>query len=122
MTWCRTASMSTIERGRGAVEGAVDSRGRSDASAITAATIPVPPTLRGRDPELATIGESLGRLRAGSGSVILIEAPSGMGKSRLIDESVRLASRLSLAVGGSAAEPGEGAAELAPMLRALFGG
>ncbi len=80
------------------------------------------PTLRGRDDELSVIGGRLGRLRAGSGSVILVEAPSGMGKSRLIEETTRMASRLPLTVGGSAAEPGEGAAELAPLLRALFDG
>ena len=43
------------------------------------------------------------------------------GKTRVIDESIRIATGLSLSVGRSAAEPGEGAAELAPMLRALFG-
>src|ERR1700677_2390984 len=103
------------------MEGAVHSRGQPDAVATSAAAIVAAPTVRGRDRELAAIGDCLGRLRSGSGSVIVVEAPSGMGKTRVIDESIRIATGLSLSVGHSAAEPGEGAAELAPMLRALFG-
>lgn len=80
------------------------------------------PSLRGRDRELAAVGEQLDHLRTGSSSVTLVEGPAGMGKSRLIAEATRMAARLSLAVGASAAEPGDGAAELAPVLRALFGG
>ncbi|MEA2197436.1 MAG: hypothetical protein QOJ25_1487, partial [Solirubrobacteraceae bacterium] len=45
-----------------------------------------------------------------------------MGKSRLVDEGVRMARRLSLAVGVGAAEPSDSVAELAPLLRALFDG
>jgi DNA-binding CsgD family transcriptional regulator/tetratricopeptide (TPR) repeat protein len=80
------------------------------------------PTIRGRDTELAVLGELLGRLRSGAGGVLLIEGAAGMGKSRLIGEGVRLAQRLSLSVAIGAAEPSESVAELAPLLRALFDG
>ena len=80
------------------------------------------PTIRGRDPELAALGEQLDRLRSGSGSVVLIEGAAGMGKSRLIGEAVSMARRLSLSAGIGVAEPAENVAELAPLLRALFDG
>ena len=80
------------------------------------------PTIRGRDAELAVLGELLGRVRSGSGAVLLIEGAAGMGKSRLIGEGVRMARRLSFPVGIGAAEPSESVAELAPLLRALFDG
>ena len=72
--------MSCCERGTGAMEGpSTHGTWRSGRDpAIVAA-----PTLRGRDRELAAIGDCLGRLRAGSGSVILIEAPSGHGQEPL---------------------------------------
>ena len=80
------------------------------------------PTIRGRDAELAVLGELLGRVRSGSGAVLLVEGAPGMGKSRLIGEGVRMARRLSFPVGIGAAEPSESVAELAPLLRALFDG
>jgi DNA-binding CsgD family transcriptional regulator/DNA-binding Lrp family transcriptional regulator len=80
------------------------------------------PTIRGRDAELAVLGELLGRMRSGSGAVLLIEGAAGMGKSRLIGEGVRMARRLSFPVGVGAAEPSESVAELAPLFRALFDG
>jgi DNA-binding CsgD family transcriptional regulator/tetratricopeptide (TPR) repeat protein len=80
------------------------------------------PTIRGRDAELAVLGEQLDRVRSGSGAVVLIEGAAGMGKSRLIGEGVRMARRLSFRVGVGAAEPSESVAELAPLLRALFDG
>jgi predicted ATPase len=79
-------------------------------------------TIRGRDAELAVLGAMLGRVRSGSGAVLLIQGAAGMGKSRLIGEGVRIAHRLSLPVGFGAAEPSESVAELAPLLRALFDG
>jgi DNA-binding CsgD family transcriptional regulator len=79
-------------------------------------------TIRGRDAELAALGEQLARVRSGSGSVLLIEGAAGMGKSRLVAEGVRMAERLSLPAGIGAAEPSESVAELAPLLRALFDG
>jgi DNA-binding CsgD family transcriptional regulator len=83
---------------------------------------PLSPMIRGRDPELAVLDESLRRLRAGLGTVILIEGAAGMGKSRLISEGVRMARRLSMPVGMGGAEPTGSMAELAPLLGALFDG
>lgn len=80
------------------------------------------PTIRGRDAELAALSELLDRVRSGSGAVLLIEGAAGMGKSRVIDEGVRMAHRLSFPVGVGTAEPSESVAELAPLLRALFDG
>jgi DNA-binding CsgD family transcriptional regulator/DNA-binding Lrp family transcriptional regulator len=83
---------------------------------------PLSPSVRGRDEELAVLGDLLGHVRSGSGAVLLIEGEAGMGKSRLIGEGVRMARRLSLPVGIGVAEPSESVAELAPLLRALFDG
>ena len=80
------------------------------------------PIIRGRDAELAAVGDLLGRVRSGSGGVLLIGGTAGMGKSRLIGEGVRMAQRASVAVGIGAADPWESVAELAPLLRALFDG
>ena len=80
------------------------------------------PTLRGRDAELAVLGEQLARVRSGSSAVVVIEGAAGMGKSRLIGEGLRMARRASVPVGLGAAEPSESVAELAPLLRALFDG
>jgi DNA-binding CsgD family transcriptional regulator/tetratricopeptide (TPR) repeat protein len=80
------------------------------------------PTIRGRDAELGVLGAMLGRVRSGSGGVLLIEGAAGMGKSRLIGEGVRMAHHLSVPLGIGAAEPSESVAELAPLLRALFEG
>jgi DNA-binding CsgD family transcriptional regulator/tetratricopeptide (TPR) repeat protein len=68
------------------------------------------------------VGDLLDRVRSGSGSVLLIEGPAGMGKTRLIAETTRMAQRVSFPVGVGAAEPSESVAELAPLLRALFDG
>ena len=80
------------------------------------------PTISGRDAELGVVGDQLGRVRSGSGTVLLIEGEAGMGKSRLVAEGVAMARRQSLPVGISVAEPSESVAELAPLLRALFDG
>ncbi|MDQ1540896.1 MAG: hypothetical protein QOH29_1622, partial [Actinomycetota bacterium] len=80
------------------------------------------PTIRGRDAELSAFGEMLGRVRSGSGAVLLIEGAAGIGKSRLLAEGEKMAHRLGFPVGVGAAEPSESVAELAPLLRALFDG
>jgi DNA-binding CsgD family transcriptional regulator len=82
----------------------------------------ISPTVRGRDAELTALGALFGRVRSGSGSVLMIEGAAGMGKSRLIGEGLRMAARLSFPVGTGTAEPSESMAELAPLLRALFDG
>ena len=83
---------------------------------------PLPLMIRGRDPELAVLEESLQRLRAGVGAVVLIEGAAGMGKSRLLSEGVKMARRLSVPVGIGGAEPTGSMAELALLLGALFDG
>lgn len=52
----------------------------------------------------------------------MIEGAPGLGKSRLLAEVQRMASRMSLAFCVGVAEPSETAAEFAPLLRALSGG
>jgi DNA-binding CsgD family transcriptional regulator len=78
--------------------------------------------IRGRDAELAALGQLLSRLRSGSGAVLLMAGAAGLGKSRVIAEGVRMAQRASVPAGVGAAEPWESVAELAPLLRALFDG
>jgi predicted ATPase len=53
------------------------------------------PAIRGRDSELASVGEQLARLRSGVGAVILVEGGAGIGKTRLLDEAAAMASRMS---------------------------
>src|SRR5260370_283969 len=60
--------------------------------------------LRGRDAEIAAIDAALGGARDGRGSVLLVEGGPGLGKSRLLEEAVRLAGRLWWRRAGNAAE------------------
>jgi DNA-binding CsgD family transcriptional regulator len=78
--------------------------------------------LYGRDPELGVLREALDRLALGEGSVVVIEGMPGIGKSRLLAEAARMATRRSVRVGLGEADPSEGVVELAPLLRALFDG
>jgi DNA-binding CsgD family transcriptional regulator len=80
------------------------------------------PTVRGRDVELAALGERLDRVRSGVGVVVLVEGAPGLGKTRLLAEGARIARRMSFRVGRGAAEPGETMVELAPLMSALFDG
>src|SRR5271156_5846295 len=80
------------------------------------------PVIRGRDRELASVGEQLARLRSGSGSGTLVEGGAGMGKTRLLDEAAAIAARMSFKVGRGVADPGDAAIELAPLLGALADG
>jgi predicted ATPase len=78
--------------------------------------------LRGRDAELGAISEQLAAVRAGRGSVVLVEGRPGLGKSRLLDEGARIAARLRVGVGAAAAEPREGVVPMRPLMKALFEG
>jgi DNA-binding CsgD family transcriptional regulator len=80
------------------------------------------PAVRGRDAELAALGERLDRVRSGVGAVVILEGGPGMGKTRLLAEGAKIARRMSFGVGRGAAEPGETVVELAPLLSALFDG
>jgi DNA-binding CsgD family transcriptional regulator len=77
--------------------------------------------LRGRDGPVTELSVTLDRVRGGTGAVILIEGDAGMGKTRVLDEAVRMAGRMDFVVGRGGAEPGEGV-ELAPLMDALFEG
>lgn len=79
----------------------------------TNATTPI----RGRHAELRTIERHLGSVEGGSGSALVIEADSGMGRSRLFDEAIRHARRVGFAVGAGIAVPGGDA----PRATSLFG-
>ncbi|MDQ4133068.1 MAG: AAA family ATPase, partial [Actinomycetota bacterium] len=66
--------------------------------------IPASTPFLGRTAELAAIGDVLNEVRAGAGRVLVVEGEAGVGKSRLLDEAVRLAERLGLEVLRGAAD------------------
>jgi hypothetical protein len=78
--------------------------------------------LRGRDTELTVIGSHLDRLLSGVGTVVVLEGPAGMGKSRLLAEVAVLGQRLDMLVGRGVADPGDTIVQLAPLMEALFEG
>ncbi len=78
--------------------------------------------VRGRGDDLATIGRHLDQLLSGIGWVIVVEGAAGLGKSRLLQEAVTMARRLSIKVGSGAADPGDNVVQLAPLMEALFDG
>lgn len=78
--------------------------------------------IQGRESELRLIGALLDEVASGSGGVIVIEGASGIGKSRLLLEGVRDATRRGMRFGISMAEPGERTVELAALLAAMFDG
>ena len=78
--------------------------------------------IQGRESELRLIGARLDKVAAGFGGVIVVEGASGIGKSRLLLEAVRDATRRGMSLGVSMAEPGERTVELAALLGALFDG
>jgi hypothetical protein len=82
----------------------------------------LPTPLRGRDKEVACLGEQLGRLRAGLAAIWLIEGGAGLGKSRMLEEVISASRAAGFAVGHGVAEPGDAAVQLAVLMDALFGG
>jgi len=78
--------------------------------------------IQGRESELRLIGSLLDAVAFGSGAVIVVEGASGIGKSRLLLEGVRDATRRGMRFGISTAEPEERTVELAALLAALFDG
>lgn len=85
---------------------------------------PVTGRLVGRDAELATIDAHARQARAGRGRVLTISGAAGIGKSRLVTETVAIAERLGFAVhGGACSFQGVAAAfgVWRPILRGLLG-
>jgi DNA-binding CsgD family transcriptional regulator len=79
----------------------------------------------GRERELAEIGRVIDAAREGSGGLVVVEGPAGIGKTRLLEEAVRAASAAGVGVLGARgsefeAEIGFGVARqlFEPMLRA----
>jgi DNA-binding CsgD family transcriptional regulator len=78
--------------------------------------------LRGRDSEVAALAAHLDQLRAGAGTVALIEGGAGMGKSRLLKEIATIARGMEIRVGNGVADAGESVVQLSALMEALFGG
>ena len=78
--------------------------------------------LRGRGEELAAIGARLDEVRAGVGSVIIVEGRAGLGKTRLLDACASMAAERSFRVGRGVAEPHRRVVEFDALFDALFDG
>lgn len=78
--------------------------------------------IRGRDAELAGLGEQLAHLRSGRGAIVLVGGGPGMGKTRLLDEAVAAARRLGVRVGRHASSTGKDIVPLGGLMDALLGG
>src|SRR5260370_19630993 len=78
--------------------------------------------LRGRDAEMAVIDAALGEARDGRGSVVVVEGGAGLGKSRLLEEAVRLAGRAGVRAAMGCADADDNAVPMAPLMSACFGG
>ena len=79
-------------------------------------------TVRGRDGELAVLGQHLDQLLSGISSVVLLEGGAGMGKSHLLREMAGMARRLSIRVGYGLADPANTVVPLSVLMEALFEG
>ena len=82
----------------------------------------VAPALRGRQFERDAIDGHLGDVKAGRGSVLLVEGRAGLGKSRLLDEAVACADVDGFQVGRAVASTLDHPIAMAPLLTALFDG
>ncbi len=87
---------------------------------VTAVATPTP--LRGRDRELDAIGERIAAAQSSVGSVLTVAGEPGLGKTRLLTEAARMASRSGMRFTYAAADPGESVVPLGPLMTALFEG
>lgn len=78
--------------------------------------------VRGRDPELRALAETLDAPVHGRGAALLIEGSAGLGKSRLLAEARARAATLRLSVAAGGPAPGRTGVPLGPLLAALFEG
>lgn len=78
--------------------------------------------LRGRDPELAFIGERLRGALAGRGATLVVEGRAGLGKSRLLAEAAAMARGMGMNVGSGVVAATDQAVPLGALVDALFNG
>ena len=90
--------------------------------AIQAETLASSTPLRGREPELGTIGERIAAARSSAGSVLIVAGEPGLGKTRLLEEASRMAERTGVRFAYAAAEPTESVVPLGVLMAALFDG
>jgi DNA-binding CsgD family transcriptional regulator len=76
--------------------------------------------VRGRDRELDVVGELVGATARGKGGVLLIEGPPGIGKTRMLTETVAVARRAGLRVAAAEAFEGQRTVPFATLLTALL--
>jgi predicted ATPase len=82
----------------------------------------VSPPLRGRASEKAVIDAALANALRGQGGVVLVEGRAGFGKTRLLEEALRAATRAGVRAGFGRADADDAAVPLAPLMSACFGG
>src|ERR1700691_2951859 len=69
---------------------------------------PLTPTpLRGRDGEIAVIGDTLASARRGQEAILFVAGRPGFGKTRLLAEAAALAKRRGFRVGAGAVAPSD---------------
>src|SRR6478736_3127859 len=78
--------------------------------------------IRGRDDELSVLARRIADARAGTGAVVVVEGPPGIGKSRLVAEAVRLAAAAGMRVARGEADEADQVAPLSCLLGALHSG
>src|SRR3954447_24136005 len=93
----------------------------SGGAPATSSRIRVSP-LRGRGPEFAVIETALANAQTGQGAALLIEGRAGFGKTRLLEESSRLAQHMGMRVGVGRADVDDTATPMSPLVQACFGG
>jgi DNA-binding CsgD family transcriptional regulator len=78
--------------------------------------------LRGRDPELALIGERLRGALAGRGATLVVEGRAGLGKTRLLAEAAAMARAMGMNVGSGVVAATDQAVPMGALVDALFSG
>jgi DNA-binding CsgD family transcriptional regulator len=78
--------------------------------------------LRGRDGELALIGEQLAGAREGRGAVLFVQGRAGFGKTRLLAEAAAMASQAGVRAGFGAVQASDQVVPMAGLIAALFDG
>ncbi|MFE1377606.1 ATP-binding protein [Streptomyces sp. NPDC058740] len=94
---------------------------------VTTRTVPEGPDgvrtpLRGRDAELAFIEDRLDALGRGTGGIVRVEGPVGIGRSRILAEAAAAARRRGTRVFEGAADPDDQFVPLGPLLEGVLAG